>query len=340
MNGLTPAILVLLGASAPLHAPDLQVEAVTLAGVGLPELADAVARALVASGARVVLRGPTSGPCDYCARVKVTEVSPGVCLVEVSQQNHADSTTLHLPAGSQLFDRARAIAIHARLLATWQAGPESRAKDSAFRPPRKSEVKASVLASRPAEPQPSISEIAPEPSTAPPRAEQASGGTVSASSPAVRPKPSGPMASDFALRDEGESVGRAEVAAQPRAESPATPVTGLAAARAVGTKPQWPWIPTTVGAGAAVAAGICALIARNRYGGLSDKTQPYESARSLKSSGENWQLASFILSGVAVAGLGTGIFGFVTRSSGGPPVTAAVTPVSGGGMVAIAGGLP
>jgi hypothetical protein len=57
MNGLTPVMLVVLGASGPLHTPDLQVEAITAAGVELPELADAVARALVAGGS--IARAPS-----------------------------------------------------------------------------------------------------------------------------------------------------------------------------------------------------------------------------------------------------------------------------------------
>ena len=39
---MTAALVVLLGLSAPLRAPDLQVEAATTGGVELPELADAV----------------------------------------------------------------------------------------------------------------------------------------------------------------------------------------------------------------------------------------------------------------------------------------------------------
>jgi hypothetical protein len=67
---------------------------------------------------------------------------------------------------------------------------------------------------------------------------------------------------------------------------------------------------------------------------LSEKRQSYASARAFKSEGEKWQLASFVLAGVAVAGIGTGVVGFATRS----PVV--VAPAPGGGMVAIAGRLP
>jgi hypothetical protein len=103
---------------------------------------------------------------------------------------------------------------------------------------------------------------------------------------------------------------------------------------------RWPWIPTVIGSGAAVAAGICALLARNRYNALSDKSQPYDSASALKSEGENYQVASIVLSGVAVAGVATGVIGFATRSPARPTVAALVTPVPGGGMITVAGELP
>ena len=89
-----------------------------------------------------------------------------------------------------------------------------------------------------------------------------------------------------------------------------------------------------------MAAGICAVVARDRYNGLEDKRQSYASAHALKSQGESWQLAGFVLAGVAVVGIGTGIVGFSTRSSGSPSVAAVVSPVPGGGMVAVAGDLP
>jgi hypothetical protein len=105
-------------------------------------------------------------------------------------------------------------------------------------------------------------------------------------------------------------------------------------------KPQWPWIPTALGGAAAVAAGWCAVVARNRYNGLSDRTQTYSSARALKSEGEKWQVASFVLAGAAAVGVGTGLVGFATRGSGGAKVTAFAAPLAGGGMLALAGELP
>ena len=81
-------------------------------------------------------------------------------------------------------------------------------------------------------------------------------------------------------------------------------------------------------------------IARKDYNDLSDKRRSFREATDLKSSGERWQLASFILTGVAVAGVGTGLVGFATRSPAGPSVSAMAAPLPGGGMLAISGGLP
>jgi hypothetical protein len=128
--------------------------------------------------------------------------------------------------------------------------------------------------------------------------------------------------------------------AQPRGEATGLPSAELVAARAATPKAQWPWIPTAIGAGAAVAAGVCSVVARGHYDALSDQQQSYGSARAHKSAGEKWQNASLVLSGVAVVGVGTGLIGFLTRSAGGSSVTTLASPVPGGGMIAIAGDFP
>jgi hypothetical protein len=58
-----------------------------------------------------------------------------------------------------------------------------------------------------------------------------------------------------------------------RAGAPRGPSAEVASVRLEPHEKQWPWIPTIVGSGAAVAAGICAVVARDRYNALSDKTQ-------------------------------------------------------------------
>ena len=87
------ALLLLLALSPGLRAPDLQVEAGTPTGVEVPELAEAVARALVASGARVFLGGPANDPCPRCARVAVTDLGQGRCRIEVTQDSRTTSAT-------------------------------------------------------------------------------------------------------------------------------------------------------------------------------------------------------------------------------------------------------
>jgi hypothetical protein len=103
---------------------------------------------------------------------------------------------------------------------------------------------------------------------------------------------------------------------------------------------QWPWIPTAIGTGAAVAAGICAFIAHGHYNALSDRAQSLGSARAHKSAGEGWQTAGLVLAGAAVVGLGTGMIGFATRSPDGSTVRAVASPMTGGGMIGIAGDFP
>lgn len=374
-------MLVVLGLAAPLHTPDLQVEVVTASGTPLPELAEAVSRALVAGGARVVLRGPTSGSCEYCGMVKVVESAPGVCEVEVRHEQHVASTTLHLPAGSQLFDRARAIAIQARLLMTWQTPKEVATRPAPRGDTKSAEAKASEA--RPSNPgggravpsssSPKVDSVpylaarreisaplagalpvssAPAPAavTPPPKPVEAPP-AVSYSSSDGKPSPRAAEAKPSA-RAEAKPTTVAESAPAPRpeakppeearAESTRTSPSDVATVQAAlePSAPRWPWIPTAIGAGAAVAAGIAAGISRGHYNALEDKGQSLASARSEKSAGEKWQTTSLVLAGVAAIAVGTGIVGFAAGSSDAGQVRATATPIPGGGMVALTGSLP
>ena len=67
------------------------------------------------------------------------------------------------------------------------------------------------------------------------------------------------------------------------------------------------------------------MLAFSRYASLANKMQPYDSAQSLKSSGQSWQIASFILSGVAAAGVGVGIVGFALGSPDARPEAGKIT---------------
>ncbi|MBN2575740.1 MAG: hypothetical protein JXP73_14335 [Deltaproteobacteria bacterium] len=348
MNLLAAALPLVLGASAPTRISDLQVEAATAAGANLPELAEAVARALVASGARVVLRGPTTGSCQHCGKVTVTQIQAGTCRIEVRQERHQASATLRFPAGSPLFDRARAIAIQARLLARWDGSGEAK-RGQAVRPQaRKPEGKAATDAAG-APPDIAMAEPAPLP------VPEDEAMPAIPSEPVARPLPEAPPAAEPETDSVAEAApaktaepvatkpaSRAEIepARPARAEARLAQPASVVSAGAARPKSQWPWIPTAIGGAAGVAAGICAVVARNRYDALADKTRSYESAKALKSAGEKWQWASFALAGAAVAGIGTGLVGFVTRSSGPSRVAALPSPLPGGAMVAFSGGLP
>jgi hypothetical protein len=329
MTGVTETLLVVLGLALPPHVPDLQVEAVTAAGGELPELTDAVARALVASGAHVVLRSPTSGPCLYCATVKVVETRGSQCRVEVSQDRHGESALLQFPPGSPLLDRARAIAIQARMLVTWDTGAEARGRDGPPRPvARKPERRPERTTAE---------EVEARGESSAPTGEPDQGTRPVADverAPTPVPVASGPDHGVAGGSPAGEKA-TPHLEPKPALVQPAAAKTPPPSApivhSTVAAKP-WPWIPLAIGASAATAAGICALVARDRYDALADKSQPYASAVVLKDQGENWQTASYVLAGVAAVGVATGVLGFATRP--------AVTPVPGGAVVALTGDLP
>jgi len=363
---VTAALLVLLGLSAPLRAPDLQVEAATSAGAPLPNLADAVARALVASGARVVLRGPTSGSCLFCAQVVVIDSGQGKCRVEVrqddrqdaKQERHAASVMLQFPSGSPLFDRARAIAIQARLLATERPNPEARSKEVARTSVHKPERK---TAQEPAIPETQVSTVALAPIKVPDLVPGQLPGPLPAPVPArmidSTVAPEGRVESvlvapvTYVDRDGVKPAKRVEAKKSEPARAASWSASGESTASDVvsqrvpgkiePSKPSWPWIPTLLGSGAAVAAGICAVVSRDRYNALADRTQPYQTAQAVKGEGQKWQVASIVLSGVAVAGLTAGTIGFLRRSSNRSSerssVTVVAAPAQGGGLVAISG---
>lgn len=355
MNALMAAVIMLLGTSASPRATDLQVEALTTTGAELPELGDAVARALVMGGARVVMRGPTAVPCMDCTQVKVTELGAGVFKIVVKAQDKLASTTLDLSTGNRLLDRARAIAIHARLLTDRPAASEAKGLETVAPPTRKPEVRAASARDKSkaqATPVPVAREspvTVPEPLPVAP----ASAAPLPPAQPAARPESIRVQVSrGETAAPSRDSEAKRPVAAESKNEKDRAPtrrdVAEGAPARAdliaspahEMSKPQWPWLPTAIGAGAAIGAGICAFMARQKYDGLSDRNQSLDSARSLKSSGERWQTAAIVLSGAAAAGLGVGIAGFAMRSSGGHTVKAAVSPSPGGGMAMMAWELP
>jgi hypothetical protein len=341
-------MLLLLALSPSLRTPVLQVEAGTAASEDLPDLADAVARALVAGGTRVMLGGPTSEPCLHCAKITVTDMGQNHCRIDVTQDGRTTSTAIRFPNNSPLFDRARAIAIQARLLVKAEPVQDSSGKEIADRPaPRKHRPAEARIESTP--PKAAIAaqtlskESFPDPAVKIEPARDPVSIATTLSPPPPLPAETTPMArkDDRAEKDPTEERIKP---AKPLTTTKPRPLPTLADAIAIKqvepAKPQWPWIPTTLGVAAALGAGVCVAIARDRYNALSDKTRPYKQARELKNQGENWQNAAFVAAGVAAVGLTVGIVGFATRSPEKHTLAATALPIQGGGMIALAAGLP
>jgi hypothetical protein len=268
--------------------------------------------------------------------VAVTDLGQGRCRVDVTQDSRAASTTLSLGTGIALFDRARAIAIQARLLVRGEpvARQESQRQRKGATKPESEAPKVAVpavaelpsprsmpeLPREPAASKASSTDPAPAPATLPAR-------RVEVAAPSPRPTPM--------LAERTQPAPKVE---ERKRQSP-TLETAVVARKVEPGAARWPWIPFTVGVGAAAGAALCAFASQQRYDALSDKSRPYSQAVSLKQEGENWQTAAFIASGVAAAGLGVGIWGFVT-SRPANAVTPTVAVLPGGAMFAMTGGLP
>jgi len=323
---VSAALLLLLALSPAARLPDLQVEAGTMGGVDLPELADALARALVSSGARVVLGGPANDPCSHCARVVVLDLGQNRCRVDVIQNQHTSSVGLTFDAETSLFERVRAIAIQARLLVKWEATPEVKRKEPINRtdvhsPEARAAGNVVVGVAK-------ASEVVTTPSEGNPRepAHNEEGVARSLVDPQV------PAARSAE-----------KVEAKPDARRPAMvllPGPDIVAQSSEAGSPRWPWLPTAVGASAGVAAGLCLLMAKRRYDAMADKSRLHVEIIELKNEGEAWQTAAIVTSSVAVIGLTAGILGFVTAGSRKVTLAPTATMLSGGGLVALTGTLP
>jgi hypothetical protein len=117
-------LLVALGLTSDVHGPYVQVTATDPGGVELASLSDAVARALVVTGATVVV-GPSAqvrcGP--QCARLTVVKHSAVRYRLEARQSGRLAMGELQLPGGASSLDIAQALAIEARLLMRWPTVP-------------------------------------------------------------------------------------------------------------------------------------------------------------------------------------------------------------------------
>ena len=297
-----------------------------MSGVDLPELAEALAHALVASGARVVLGGPVNDPCLHCARVVVVDVGQNHCRVDVLQNQHTSSVGLTFDAETTLFERVRAIAIQARLLVKWEATPEAKRKEPRNRADGLSpEAHADSDAVADEE---KSGEVVATPSEGDLR--EPAHGEEGVVRPPLPPRTPAPRSAE-------------RVEAKPDARKPALvlrPGAEVAAQSSEAGSPRWPWLPTAVGASAAVAAGLCLLMAKRRYDAMADKSRLHVEIIELQNEGEAWQTAAIVTSSVAVIGLATGIVGFVTAGSRKTTIAPTATVLSGGGLVALTGTLP
>jgi hypothetical protein len=323
---VSPTLLLLLALSPAAHLPDLQVEAGTMSGVDLPELAEALAHALVSSGARVVLGGPANDPCSHCARVVVLDMGQDRCRVDVIQNQHTSSVGLTFDAETTLSERVRAIAIQARLLVKWEVTSEAKHKELRNRAEGHSPEARTDQAAVAGE-EKSGEMVA---ATSEGDLREPARGEKSVVQPTVAPRV--PSAGSVA-----------RIKAKPDARKPTMvllPGPDVVTQSAETGSPRWPWIPTAVGASAAVATGLCLLMAKRRYDAMADKSRLHVEIIELQTEGEAWQTAAIVTSSVAVIGLATGIIGFVTTGSHKTTIAPTATVLNGGGLVALTGTLP
>jgi hypothetical protein len=323
---VSPTLLFLLALSPAVRLPDLQVEAGTMSGADLPELAEALAHALVASGARVVMGGPANDPCARCARVVVVDIGAGHCRVDVTQNQHTSSVALAFDAETPLFERVRAIAIQARLLVTRESTTEPTRKEQKNRmggPPPETHAEGDTV-SRAEKSSEAVAVPNEDKLREPTRKEE---GATQA--PAAPPSSVNGSAKSAESKPDWEKPAPALL---PRPEA-------IAQSSQAGSL-HWPWIPTVVGASAAIATGLCLLMAQRRYDAMADKSRLHVEIIELKNEGEAWQTAAIVTSSVALIGLATGIVGFATAGSRNSAITPTATVLNGGGMVALTGTLP
>lgn len=150
-------------AAAP--APELQVSARSASGAEQPEFAHAVSRALVVTGATVVLATPGGEPCSRCVAIAVVEEARGRYRIEARQKQRFASGVVEVKPDATAFERARAIAVEVRLLARWPAlASETAAPEAA----------AAVPEPQPARPEPArIEHARAEPTKSAPQATRA-----------------------------------------------------------------------------------------------------------------------------------------------------------------------
>jgi hypothetical protein len=357
--------LALLGAAlAAAEVPELSVAVTDPAGAPLPELAQAVGRALGATGARL------ADTCEgECVRLRVLTLRPGRYRVEVSQGPRSATTTVDLPPDATLLERARALAIEARLLITWPLrlpAPTPPPEPAPSRPPPepvvvRPEPPRAVPAPARTSPTPAplptrpvvsqTPEIPERPAPVVSRTPAIPERPVVSPTPAIPERPAPPPEPEAPAQEPAQAADAApevvsEIAVTTEPPEPAVrkpllpvPLPDTAIEAPVETpRRTWPWIPTVTAAVTGLAAGGCALAANSDYRALTDRTAKPEDAPRIRDEGKALQTASLVLGGVAVVAAVAATVGFALPTERGP--TLQLTPLPGGAGVSLAGSLP
>jgi len=314
---VVPLAMLALALQVPPTAPELQVEATTASGAAAPEFGAAVSQALVVTGAIVILGRRAGEPCARCVRLDVREQAPGRYGIEVRQAQHVARGTIEVSHDAPVFERACAVAIQARLLIDWKTDEE---ESNGSEP-----MRATLAAPRTARP----------PAAQPAARAGAARILKSAAALDLAPTQMAPPPDPTS----GPAMPSSRAPAPPD-DAPAPLAAGALANRTGdGGAKVWPWVPTAVGAAAALASAGFGVAANRRYAALSDRSLSLGSALATRDEGKKLQTASLALAGVAAAGLAVGIAGFLLSPR---PAQASlgVAPVRGGAMVAVTGSLP
>lgn len=308
-----------------------------MGGEDLPRLSQAVSRALMATGISVVMGASSNEPCSSCLRLVVVEQAAGRYRLEARQGDTGDNVasvafaTFAVSKDASLFEQARALAIEARQLID--------SVPSKMEP----EISRNVPKRDPALKLASVRKATTARAVAPDTADAVAPPPVVVVSPAPPETTGDPVPTpvvDASARAPVEAVLNDPVppvlaeAVKPAVEDPKpTSVrndVSLAASAAPVTRPAesprrvWPWVATSAGAALGVAGGTCAILARQHYTALDDRTQSLASAQAHHDDGARYQTTALILGGVGAVALTTGIIALVRHT----PVESSKTRVS------------
>lgn len=341
---LLVAALFAAGPHARAHEP-LRVEARAAGGEELPRLSQAVSRALMATGISVVMGASSGEPCSSCLRLVVVEQAVGRYRLEAYQGDDVASASFAVSKDASLFEQARALAIEARQLI--DSVPGKAASEVSRSPVAKREAGSKPAAARVA-PVPAAEPVGPAPTGAVPhRQPEAVTADEPATSSTERSPPGPTLAVDTSPPadpvPEPKSVKPSIVPAKPAPAKPEPAVSandsGAAAIAAtsappVGPRRVWPWVATSAGVALGLAAGTCAILARQHYVELDDRRQSLASAQAHRDDGSRYQTASLVLGGASVIAFTAGLIALTRNPTTEKPKTnLALAPLDSGLMI-------